>query len=225
MKSLIIILFHAVVVFSANPEFRKQQSKTGPSCNPSDAAKNAANWNRCPLGQDYNAWYGLTNEALDYYDAAKKCESFGAKLVSASDATRVGFGVPHLGNFPTIFTPKLFPLFPHFFPYIFSLNFSHFFPHSPQFKMHFPRANSGLHCPVWLFSLTKWFAHLVIDLCSIWCPVSQKQVQIGKNKVLVSMIKIQKHVNIQHQLSMNQYFILLSIRLVQNISMSRNTTK
>ena len=35
----------------------------------------------------YNAWYGLTNEALDYYEAAKQCEIFGAKLVSASDAT------------------------------------------------------------------------------------------------------------------------------------------
>jgi len=89
MKSFNFVLLYAGVVFSAQPRTRPQESNyidlTGPSCSPSDTAKNTASWSRCPLGQDINAWYGLTNEALDYYDAAKMCDSFGAQLVSTSD--------------------------------------------------------------------------------------------------------------------------------------------
>jgi len=91
MKSLNLVLVYAGSVFSAYPKIREHQSKnidlTTPSCTPTDAAEKAANWNRCPLGQDNNVWYGLTNEAMDYYDAAKLCDSFGAKLVTANDAT------------------------------------------------------------------------------------------------------------------------------------------
>merc|ERR1719162_1455121 len=87
MKSFNFVLLYAGVVFSARPRTRLQQSKYGPSCSPSDTAKNAANWSRCPLGQDINAWYGLTTESMDYYDAAKMCDSFGAQLVSITDRT------------------------------------------------------------------------------------------------------------------------------------------
>ena len=95
LNSLILVFFHAGLVFSANPQRHNQHSDNidlnypyGPSCSPSDAAKNAANWSSCPT--DNNAWYGLTNEAMDYHEAAEQCESFGAKLVSTSES-RIDF--------------------------------------------------------------------------------------------------------------------------------------
>ena len=101
MSSFICIFIFAKIVFSAYPNLREQKNfrikSTEPSCNPSDAAKSAANWNQCQLNQDNNAWYGIINESTDYHDAAKQCESFGASLVSASDKTIDGCAAYSIG--------------------------------------------------------------------------------------------------------------------------------
>merc|ERR1712166_1651167 len=85
MNPLIIGSLFVGVVFCAQPPHSKTDDLTGPSCTPSDAAKAAATWNRCPFGQDPNAWYGLTNTAVDYIEAARQCASYGGELLSASD--------------------------------------------------------------------------------------------------------------------------------------------